>query len=79
MTQDRISTDALTDPRSAYPSPEYLAKSDLSHAQKIRLLERWKSDEEALLRAAGEGMSGGEQPMIVRVDRALEELRAYEG
>jgi hypothetical protein len=78
MTQERVVTKEITDPRSAYPSPEYLAKSDLSHAQKVRLLERWKADEEALMRAAGEGMSGGEQPMVARVERVLEELRASE-
>jgi len=79
MTQKSAMSSEMADPRSAYPSPEYLANSDLSHAQKVRLLERWKADEVALMRAAGEGMGGGEQPMIARVERVLEGLRASEG
>jgi hypothetical protein len=76
MTHSASQSNNQINPRSAYPSPEYLAQSDLSHAQKLRLLERWKADEEALMRATGEGMGGGQPTMIARVERALESLRA---
>lgn len=42
-----------------YDTPaDLLADKDLSTGEKIELLESWRDDKEAYMRAAGEGMQG---------------------
>jgi len=74
----------LPDPSQAYETPEELAADEeLSLEERIALLERWEADDAALVRAEGEGMGGGERPLLSRVSRLLallrEQLAADEG
>ena len=74
---DRISgalyDHAIADPRSAFSHPQdIVAAEGLSEQQKLELLNRWKQNELALIRAAGEGMAGGEEPAILQdVDKSI--------
>lgn len=55
-----------------YASPtELLLDKDLSFDEKTELLVLWCDDEEALMRAASEGMGGGERPQLKQVQQAL--------
>lgn len=63
---------ALQDPKSVYDTPEQvLADPRLDREGKRLILETWRQDAEALLRAEGEAMTGGEPNMLGRVDAAL--------
>ncbi|MEQ8692675.1 MAG: hypothetical protein RIC89_17800 [Pseudomonadales bacterium] len=54
-----------------YNSPaELLSEEKLSRSEKIEMLESWRDDKEALLRASEEGMEGS-----VRLD-LLQEIEA---
>ncbi len=61
-----------------YETPdELLADGDLSRDEKIALLESWRSDKRAYMRAAGEGMEGPSPSEALRqIERALITLRA---
>lgn len=63
-----------THPDSRFADPESLLASDLPTDEKRRLLHTWQREEEALIRAGGEGMQGGDNPMLGRVKRALDVL-----
>jgi hypothetical protein len=66
----------LPDPAATHPTPEALAAdSALPLAERIRLLECWQVDSEALQRADDEGMQGGEQPRLSRVQKLLAVLK----
>ena len=55
-----------------YGTPATLvADENLSNNEKIRLLEIWRDDEEALARAAAEGLNGGEDNNLANVLKAL--------
>ena len=70
----------LLDPRSAFKEPaEVLACSDLDAARKREILERWRHDAFELQTADDEAMSGGETPMLQRVNDALLELERQTG
>ena len=70
----------LLDPRSAFREPaEVLARSDLDAASKRQILERWRHDALELQTADDEAMSGGEEPMMQRVNDALLELERQTG
>ena len=59
-----------------YKTPtEVLTDDSLSKDQKIEILKQWCEDEEALLRASGEGLEGGERPNLQQVRKALETLQ----
>ena len=81
---DRISgalyDHAIADPRSAFSHPQdIVAAEGLSEQQKLELLNRWRQNELALVRAAGEGMAGGEQPTVLQdVEHAIKQLRGGE-
>ncbi len=63
------------DPRLTFGTPEaVLARDDLATAEKRRILERWRYDEERLAAASAEHMEGGEEPMLGKVAVALREL-----
>lgn len=70
----------LSDPRSVFGEPaEVLACADLDATRKRQILERWRHDALELQTAEGEGMGGGEQPMMQRVNDALVELERQTG
>jgi hypothetical protein len=75
LTDDgRKDVDSL-DPRLAFGTPEaVVSKHDLTEAEKRRILEQWRYDEERLAAASAEHMEGGEEPMLGRVAAALKEL-----
>lgn len=52
-----------------------LADENLSDKEKVRLLEVWRDDEEALIRAASEGLNGGEDNALAEVLKALKKLK----
>ena len=66
---------AVISPSAVFDSPsEIAASTQLSHAQKIDLLQRWAVDAHALQRAADENMSGGESPMLDEINAAMSQL-----
>lgn len=59
-----------------YESPEDLvADKDLSKTEKVKLLQCWHDDEEALIRASAEGLSGGEPSRLHDVLEVLKKLK----
>ena len=60
-----------------YNTPDdLLADMSLSTDEKIELLESWRDDKEALMRASGEGMQGPSRSEALRsIERALIALR----
>ena len=60
-----------------YASPADLLLDDsLSHDEKIAMLEDWREDKEALLRAADEGMQGEPgSTLLKKIETALISLR----
>jgi hypothetical protein len=71
---------ALLDPRWVFREPaEVLACPDLDAAGKREILERWRHDALELQTADDEAMSGGEAPMLQRVNDALLELERRTG
>ena len=65
----------MLDPAKFYDAPRIVVDDpSLKRSQKIEILTAWKSNEEALLRAAGEGMGGGERPHLQDAVSALKLL-----
>ena len=60
-----------------YETPaSLLADEDLNKDEKIRLLESWRIDKRALMRASGEGMQGPSRSDVLRaIENALITLR----
>ncbi|APX67936.1 hypothetical protein AV944_18125 (plasmid) [Sphingomonas sp. LK11] len=60
-----------------YDTPtDLLADENLSVGEKIELLESWRDDKEAYMRAAGEGMQGPSRSEALRlIENALISLR----
>jgi hypothetical protein len=58
------------------PANEFAAPADvahdraLDHADKKKILKQWRTDADALNRAADEGMSGGEPARLDEVENA---------
>ncbi len=70
----------LLDLRSVFKEPaEVLARTDLDATRKRQILERWLHDALELQTADDEAMSGGEAPMMQRVNDALLELERQTG
>lgn len=60
-----------------YGSPATLVADEiLSDKEKVRLLEIWRDDEEALARAAAEGLDGGKDNHLADVLKALMKLKS---
>ncbi len=59
-----------------YQSPsEIVADEALTHAEKVELLESWRDDKEAYMRATDEGMPGKDRAeMLRKIEKALLEL-----
>jgi hypothetical protein len=60
-----------------YDTPDQLlADPGLSMTEKIELLESWRNDNEAYVRAAGEGMQGPSRSESLRlIEKALISMR----
>jgi hypothetical protein len=59
-----------------YETPALLAADrNLSKATKLILLQAWHDDEEALIRASAEGLSGGQPSRLHEVLEVLKELK----
>jgi len=60
-----------------YDSPaELLRDESLSYHEKIKLLESWRDDKDAYLRASDEGMPGNVQSDLLRqIEEALSTLQ----
>ncbi len=80
MADDTPKPGTGQDPRLAFGTPEaVLERADLTLAEKRRILEQWRYDEQQLSDATAEHMEGGEEPMLGRVDRALHQLDERQG
>lgn len=67
--------DICLTPEKFYETPkDVTADAKWSAEQKQEILQAWKLNEEALLRASGEGMDGGERPHLQQVGDELEKL-----
>lgn len=67
--------DALLDPSAHYAEPKEVAMDQrFTKADHRRILQAWQANEEALLRAANEGMDGGERPHLQLVALELQRL-----
>lgn len=65
-------TMAVISPTSVFDHPsEVLAAKELSRDQKLQILKRWESDAQSLQRATDENMSGGEQPQLDEINKAV--------
>ena len=61
---------------SNYDTPNSIVMDEgLSREEKMELLNKWKADEEALQRAASEGLNGGEAPNLRKVQKAIDHLQ----
>lgn len=59
-----------------YETPAALAAdTNLSKAERVRILEIWLEDEEQLCIAASEGMFGGPENNLKAVQKALDSLK----
>ena len=59
-----------------YASPEELLRDDsLSRQQKVEMLESWRDDKDALMRASDEGMQGSVRlDLLQQIESALTSL-----
>lgn len=75
MVKNYTMQDALIDPKRVFGTPErLLSEPRLERSTKLRILKRWRQDEEALLRAQYEGMEGDGNTLLRRVDEAIDRL-----
>lgn len=60
-----------------YRSPaELLSDTKLSRDEKIEMLEQWRNDKKALMRASDEGMQGEVRTeLLIQIKEALRSLR----
>jgi len=66
---------ALIDPTAFFAQPQdVVAHPRLPDAVKVKLLRQWEQDARGLAVAEGEGMAGGEESMLGRVELALQAL-----
>jgi len=67
---------AKLNPARIFKSPmDVVETTDIRPAEKLAILQAWEADEQALLRAEDEGMSGGEHAHLQKVQAALNHLR----
>jgi hypothetical protein len=68
---------ALVDPRAFFAQPQdVVAHPQLSREMKLKLLRQWEQNALGLAVAEGEGMCGGEESMLGRVESAIRTLSA---
>jgi hypothetical protein len=71
---------ALQDPQAFFAEPQDVADyPELSREQKLEILRRWEQDALRLSASESEGMGGGEENMIGRVELALRKVREQSG
>ncbi|HNP65101.1 MAG TPA: hypothetical protein PKH39_14285 [Woeseiaceae bacterium] len=60
-----------------YDSPaDVLRDESLSHPEKVEMLESWRDDKEAYMRASEEGMQGDDRSDLLRlIENALNSLQ----
>jgi hypothetical protein len=66
---------ALQDPKAFFAEPQEVADHpQLSREEKLAILRRWEQDALRLSASESEGMGGGEESMLGRVERAIQAL-----
>lgn len=64
---------ALRDPAGSFAEPQDVAThSQLSEGEKLAILRQWEQDAVRLSTAESEGMGGGKEAMLGRVERAIQ-------
>jgi hypothetical protein len=80
MTRDISETDLdemMRDPRCVFSEPQdVVAHPQLSREQKLAILRRWEQDALRLSASESEGMGGGEESMLGRVESAIQAVAA---
>ena len=75
MTQAPSSIDvekALSDPRAVFAEPcDVVARPELSRDIKLAILREWEQDAQEMSRSEAEGMGGGADSMLGRVELAI--------
>jgi hypothetical protein len=72
--QNRIDMVKLNPSRTFKAPMQVVEANDIGPAEKLIILKSWEADERALLRAADEGMVGGEHAHLHKVHAALNHL-----
>ncbi len=68
---------AMAAPDKIFETPDQVVENEqFSLSEKIRVLEAWRDNEIQLLRASGEGMTGGERPHLPLIEKALDRIGA---
>jgi hypothetical protein len=68
---------ALRHPRSCFAEPkDVVAHPQLSRDVKLAILREWEQDARRLSTSESEGMGGGEESMLGRVEEAIQTLAA---
>ena len=80
MTQRISETDLdkiMRDPRAFFSEPrDVVAHPQLSREQKLAILREWEQDALRLSASESEGMGGGEESMLGRVESAIQTVAA---
>ena len=67
---------ALQDPKAFFAEPQDVADyPQLSRDEKLAILRRWEQDALRLSASESEGMGGGEENMLGRVEREIKMVR----
>jgi hypothetical protein len=73
--QDYVQKAKLS-PARIFKAPMNVVQTNgIGPSEKLAILQAWEADEQALLRAEGEGMGGGEHAHLHKVQAALNHLR----
>ena len=66
---------ALRNPKAAFAEPkDVVAHPQLSRDMKLAILREWEQDARRLSASESEGMGGGEESMLGRVEEAIQAL-----
>jgi hypothetical protein len=80
MTQEVSKVDLdkiMRDPRAYFSEPQdVVAHPKLSREQKLGILRQWEQDALRLSASEAEGMGGGEESMLGRVESAIQAVTA---
>lgn len=68
--------EALQDPKAFFAEPQDVADyPHLSREEKLAILRRWEQDALRLSASESEGLGGGEESMLGRVESAIQRVR----
>jgi hypothetical protein len=71
---------ALQDPKAFFAEPQDVANyPQLSRDEKLAILRQWEQDAIRLSASESEGMGGGEENMLGRVEHAIQMVREEHG